>query len=222
MTFTDLVNETADRLNLTSAQAYSRIGRSINERYKWMASSCGLQTMVRTTSVANTTINSAAMTFTTSATGGGVEKVFGVYDPTVTPPRFLGELTFEDIEQISSSGGLAQNYAITRMDASSVTITLDTIATGVYSLTADCESNMATLSGLQVPAFAEDFHNILLYFAMSVELEKMEKYDLAKKQFDLSESRLGEYRLFIAKSAWLDIVQGTRAPGVLTNVPLAS
>jgi hypothetical protein len=222
VTFTDIQNEVADRLNLTSAQALARIGRSINERYKWMASSCGLQTMARTTATASTVINNPQLIFNQSALGGGVEKIFSVYDNTITPPRFLGELTFDDVRQVASSGGLAQNYAIALMGASSVTIQLDVTPTTSYVLTADVESNMSTLSGLMVPVFAEDFHNILTYFAMSVELDKMEKYDLAAKQFDLSESRLGEYRLFIAKSAWLDIVQGVRSPGVLVNVPLVS
>ena len=219
-TFTDLQNEVADRLNLTSAQALARIGRSINERYRWMASSCGLQTMVRATSVAPTVIGTAQLTFSLSSTGGGVEKIFSVFDATTSPPRMLNEVTFDQLRQTTSTGDPASNYAIALMGANTVTIQLNTVPASVYSLTADCESNMATLSGTMSPAFSEDYYNILTYFAMSVELDKMEKYDLASKQFTLSESRLSEYRLFIAKSAYLDIAQGVRSPGMLINTPL--
>ena len=83
---------------------------------------------------------------------------------------------------------------------------------GAFVLTADVEVNLATLSGVGVPAFAESFHDLLVYGAVAIELEKMEKYELAKAQEARCEGRISELRMFIAKSAYRTMWQGKTSP----------
>jgi hypothetical protein len=212
VTFTDIQNEVIDRLNLTSAQAIARVGRSINERYKWMVSSLGLQTSVRTQVSANSAIGNRSMVFT------GIDKIYAVFNPAFVPPAgILNEVSFDQLRNEPLGTDPPENYAIQLISAHTVTIFLDCVPGSVYPLNADGRANTTTLSGLSEPSFAEEFHNILTYFAESVELEKMEKYDLAEKQFNLSESRLAELRLDIAVSAYLDIAQGIRGQGQIVN-----
>ena len=202
MTFTDIQTEISDRLNLTSTAALARIGRSINEGYKEIASTIGISTIERVNGItANTSINSRNITFT-------CEKILVVYNTNSTPPLILDERTEDEMRNETTVTDPATEYAVKLMGSSSVTLELNATAASVYTLTADAMVNVSTLSGTQVPAFTEDFHNMLTYKGMQIELEKMEKYDKAKVQEDKYKVRLGEYRLYIAASAYKDIHQG--------------
>ncbi len=66
-----------------------------------------------------------------------------------------------------------------------------------------------------VPLFPSSFHDLLIFGAMATELDKMEKYEFAKKQEAMYQIRLADLRYYIAKSRYLDIHQGKSAP---TNV----
>ncbi len=205
MTFTEIVAEVADRLNLTSAVALTRIGRSVNQRYRRLSSTLGLQTTARGTATASTVVGNRSVTFT-------AEKIYAVYDATVSPPRVFGEVSFDEMRNAMIGTDPARMYAIQTIGASTVTIMLNTIPATIYVLTADARLNLATLSGTQIPAFSESFHDILVYGAASTELEKMEKPDLAKIQEGHYEVRLGELRFDIAKSAYRELYQGKTAP----------
>lgn len=220
MTFTDIQNEIADRLNLTSPQALTRIGRSINERYRWLASSMGFDTIERRVASADSVVGNRSMTFGPSPVN--VQKLLAVWNPAFTPPFVLGQVNFDELRNQSISAGMfPQRYAIQLMGADSVTIFLDSTPTSIFPLSADVLSNVTTLSVDDVPAFSGDFHDVLIYGGMATELEKMEKYDLAEKQEGRWNERLSDLRLFQAKSSYLDIYQGRRAPATnLRSLPL--
>lgn len=276
MTFTAIVAKIADRLNLTSAAALTRIGEEVNDRYRELMSGIGLQTSIRTTTTQAVTVGNRYVEFT-------CEKIFGVYNnygrsvssitrsgttatlttsidhgyavgdsivvagatqtdyngvfviastPTdttltyevanspVTPATgtitvellqtqwVLGERSVDEIRLMPIQADPPQNYAVYNTDASSVTIILDAIPSSAYLLNADVEMNITSMSGSDVPAFPQDFHDILVRGGMADELYKMEKYDLSQVQEDKFEKRLSELRLFIAKSSGLNIFQG--------------
>jgi hypothetical protein len=210
MTFTDIQFEITDRLNLTSPASIARVGRSINERYKWVVSSCGLITASRGTATALTTIGSRTLTF-------AAEKVLSVFNPAFTPPFVLTEYTFDELRNEIIGTDPPIQYAIQQMGGSTVTIMLSSVSATVFPLTADTETNQMTLQGTMVPAFAEDFHDVLVYGGMATELEKMEKYDMAAVKEKTYERRLSDLRFFIAKSAYLDIYQGKEQPSATLN-----
>ena len=101
-----------------------------------------------------------------------------------------------------------RDFAIYSTTAITVTIVLNSIPTTAHTLYAEGLSNVASLSGSGTPAFAEDFHDILVFGAVADELRKMEKVQLAKDAEDDFERRLSDLRMFIAKSAYLDMYQG--------------
>src|SRR5438067_386533 len=169
MTFAEIQTEIGERLNLTSATAVARIGRSINERYRWLASSIGFSTIQRTTASATTSIGNRSLAFGPTPTG--VEKILSVYNTAYTPAMVLGEQTFDELRNSPIGTDPPQQYAIQLEGSSSVTIFLDCTPATAYALTADVLSNLATLSGTNVPAFTEDFHDILVYGGMATELE---------------------------------------------------
>jgi hypothetical protein len=290
MTFTAITATIADRLNLTSAAAITRVGGFVNERYREVCSGIGLVGSVRTTTSATATVGSRYLTFT-------CEKVFNVYDQfgravtsitrvlqvaTITTPfahgyqtgtvvtiagalqaeyngnfaitvlstttfsiivtgspatpatgtitvetqviqRILKERAFDEIRFSPLQFDPPLNWAVQNMGASTVTIFLDCAPATAYILNADVEMNITDLSGSNVPAFSQDFHDILVRGGLSDELYKMEKYAMAKEQETKFEKRLGELRLFIAKSGGLDVFQGKMAvnmfPGIGRLVP---
>jgi hypothetical protein len=204
MTFTGIVLEIADRLNLTSEKALARIGRSVNERYRWLASSLYLQTTVRRPITATTTIGNRSLIF-------NCEKLYAVFNPAYTPVWVLGETDFDTLRNRPVGTDPPQEYAIQLMGASTVTIYLSSTPATAYVLGADAAVNLATLSGMEIPAFAESFHDILVYGGMATELDKMEKPELAEVQNSRFEQRLSELRLYIALSAYRTVIQGSRS-----------
>lgn len=287
MTFSDIVSEVAEDLNLTTTTATTRIGRTINRRYKEILSSIGLEPSVRATATASTVIGDRNLTFTsvlkilsvfdnyakpvvsitsvaTTATAtvtahgyqtgaavtitGAVQTEYnGNYSITVTgvntftyvfagsltspatgtitvglqqPQRILDEVSFDDLRNQLLGTQPPQQYAISRMGASSVTIFLDCLPTSVFILSADVYERTATLSGNNEPAFDENFHDILIHGGKVVELLKMEKPDLAAAAEADYQRRLGDLRYFIAKSAYLSIYQGKTAQGTVLRPSL--
>jgi len=205
MNFTEIRDKVADRLNLTSTQALARIADSINERYRRLAASVGVNTIQRGEVTANTTIGNRSLVFQ-------CEKVVSVFNNAFIPPIVLGEDSFVELRHETLNADPPQRSAIQLTGASTVTILLDVKPATVYTLNADCYVNLSTLSGTMVPAFTQDYHDILVYGAMATELDKMEKYDLSDKKEKQYETRLSEYRLYIASSAYMDIIQGKDSP----------
>lgn len=195
MTFTEMRDMVADRLNLTSATALTRIEQTLNERYRWVVSSLGLRTAVLTTVSANTVSGNRSVAFT------GVTKIFSVFNPTPNPPVRLSEADFDFLrnQTVEATTTSPTQFAVQIMGAQSVTIFLSCVPGSAFQLQADAEKSILSLTSLASPAFSEDFHDVLVYGAMSSELEKMQRYDLAKAQEDRYEKRLGDLRTFIGK-----------------------
>lgn len=213
MTFEEIVSEVADRLNLTSDTALTRIGRSVNQRYGDVCVSMGLQTSSQDVAYATTTIGSNLLTF--GPLPLKVLKVMSVFNEAYPKPNTLNEVSLVILRNMTPGDDPAQNYAIYRAGFKSVTVMLDAEASSEYELAADVIASKATLSGADEPTFAEPFHDLLVYGAMATELDKMEKPELAAENEQRCDDISSELRLFIAKSAYMDIYQGRTAPGTL-------
>ncbi len=207
MTFDEIVDRVASRLNLTSAVAIARIGESVNERYQRLTSSVGLSATARTTVTGIATIGSPFITFT------GLERVDTVYIPNTNPAQHLEEVTFNELTFASfQSSDTPKRFAVSNLAGDSTTICTDVNAVSAYVLDAVGDGTTVTISGTTVPAFPAKFHDVLVYGAMASELEHMEKYDMAKRQEDRWEEMLAQLRLYLASNAYLDIHQGKNSP----------
>ncbi len=163
-----------------------------------------------------------ATTFTVTVSGAPVTPATGTITvETQQTQNILGERSFDELRYMAlSTSDPAQNWAVQNMGASTVTVFLDSAPSAAYVLNADVEMNITDLSGSQIPAFSQDFHDILIKGGLADELYKMEKYDLSDVQEKRYEKRLGELRLFIAKSGGLEIYQGKMLPGLYPGVSL--
>lgn len=199
-----------DRLGQSSGLTRGRVGRAINERYRWLATSEGMETTARGTVTSATTIGNRSLTFGPTPTP--VQKLYVVYDASVTPPTVLDEVLMGEMRLAPVASGKARYFAVQLMGATSVQILLNATPTAIYTLTADAELNLAVLSGASVPAFPEAFHDLLIYGAMATILESAGKYDEAKIQERRYEQRCSDLRLFAGTSAFREIYQGKTAP----------
>lgn len=204
MTFTELVTEAANRLNLTSSEATARLGSYINQRYRRLTSAIGLNTSRRTTATVATVAGTETVTL-------ALEKLESVYIPASGTRRVLSEITYDQLrirnaEQAPS--GVPLDYAIVTTGASSVTIALSPVPDSIITIYADGLANASTLSGSDIPDFPADYHDALVFGAVSDELYKMEKYPAAKEFQMQYEQRLAELQMFLAKSAYLSATQG--------------
>ena len=193
-----------DRLNLTSDQAISRVGREVNARYKRVSSSIGLAVSRRVYDIAVQTVtDDKYLTFT------GVEKIEVVKDvTTVDQPIALVERLPGEMDGLVIKDSQPRNYAIFSVTHNTVTILVDSNVVEDAFIKADGLETAETLSGALTPAFAESFHDVLVFGAVADELKKMEKFQLARDAEDDFERRLSDLRMFIAKSAYLDMYQG--------------
>lgn len=203
MTFDQIVAEVCDRLNLTSSDATTRVGKAVNNRYRRLTSSIGLETTRRVTVSKVATIGNQTLTFSS------IEKIIAVIDKT-DPKRdvVLSQITPDEMHITPLRGPMPRRFAVTGIHASSVDILMDCIPATGFTLYADGHSILTTLSGSTAPNFPESFHDILVFGAMSDEYRKMEKPALMQAAETDYEHRLSDLRMWIAKSAYLDIYQG--------------
>lgn len=203
MTFTELRAEIMDRLNLSSPEASTRIGRAINRKYRRITTSIGLQLSRRTTVQQLVTISSAFITLS------NVEKVISVTNKNTTPYRQLTEVTIEELRagEPYSLGDTPTMYSINSIGSDFVVIEINRIPQTAYALYADVHQAVVDLSGTNEPAFPESYHDVLIEGVISDELRKMEKPALA----GIAESEftriLSDLRMWIAKGG-PEIYQG--------------
>lgn len=212
MTYTEIVAHIADRFNLKSDEQLARVGTEVNLRHREILSSLGVsQATEWTTASATTTIGNRFLTFGPSPVA--VLKVLAVYNLNsgIYPPPTLIEVSTDELLAMPVVADPPTAYAITNMGERTVTVRLNSVPATAYALTANVEGNTTQLSGALSPAFSEDYHDILVNMVMADELEKAEKYDKASAKLKQAAARLGELRLFIAKSAHMSMKQGGRA-----------
>lgn len=212
MTFDDLVSEVMDRLNLTSEDARTRVGKRVNDRYKRTTSSIGLITSRRVTidvTIDPTAIDSTLPDYTVV----GIEKIIRITSNFPTEGiRTLKELTYDELTGVLTLAQTSRAWAVKLMGSGQVTFTIDSFTNDVFTLSVEGYVISDTLSDDAEPFMPGDFHDILVAGAMADELDKMEKPQLAQIQEQKYEARLSDLRMFIAKSEWLDIVQGKDKP----------
>lgn len=189
-----------NRLNLSSTEARTRVKALINTKYREIATSVNMPKVRRSTATAATVSGNNAITFS------NVANVIGVYD-TVNLKRALTEATVADILQMDPNNevtGFPHTYAVKNHGATSVTLILYPEPASVYNLTADVLAIGTTLTADgDIPAFPEDFHDVLVEGVVYPELLKLEKLALARDARDQFETRKSELRYYFAKRAFL-------------------
>lgn len=208
MTFAETVTEIMDRLNLTSSEATTRVGRLVNRYYKRVTTAVGINPAVRQslTASANTTIGSAEITFTS------MEKITRVwYLGSSSEKVFLDEVSLDELrEEDPVSSDTPSRWATKTLGATSVVLLLDTLAATTHAIKADGYGIVSTLSGSTAPAFPESFHDILVEGVLQDEYKKLEKGPLATASKREYEERLSDLRMWVAKSKYQLIQQGQR------------
>jgi hypothetical protein len=219
MTFDEIVAEVMDRLNLTSDDALARIRRRVNDRYRRVTSSVSLETSRR--SVVDVDVDPTASTSTLpDLTIPNMEKILKVSMVINGGVNVLRDLTFDEVNMLVTRDGNPSAFGVKSMGSKTVTIRLDGYPhTTTFTLTFDGIVSAVNLHDNMEPAFAEDFHDILVEGAMSDELRKMEKPQLAQMSEAKYDQRLSDLRMFIAKSGWHDIYQGKNKPSQLWYRP---
>lgn len=199
MTLNEMTLHIADALNLSSAEAKARIGRNINVRYKRVTSAIGMVTTRREE------VNQAATIGNRNITFSGIEKIDAVFRKVGTKNIGLDEISNDDMRETSLRTEPPTKFCVFSVAPRSVTITLDCIPETTFTLYAHGLADVSTLSSTDSPAFPESFHDILIHGVVADEYRKMEKRDLARENEGYFEQRLSDLRMFIAKSAYLEI-----------------
>lgn len=174
MTFDAIKKAVKDYCNLSSQDADTRVGESINQHYRRVTSLIGMDSTRFVTRSATTTAGVRYVTFSE------IEKIDRVIDTTdSTAIRVLTEVEMSQQRATQPATGAPNAWALQATGASSVTVLLDNLPQTSYSLQADGWATVADLMGNDSPAFPESFHNILTWFVLAEELLKKEKVAIA-------------------------------------------
>lgn len=214
MTFTEIQTAITDRLDLTSTEALTRVGKSINRAYRAITASLGIKHVSRRmTTNATVTIGISTLQFTST------EKIVNVFNRNVTPYKQLDEVTVDELEAMmpfdaSDSPSL---YAIKAGASDTVTILLNCVPQTAFALYADVYATAGTLSGTDEPAFSESYHDILISAVLIDEYMKVEKPQLSQVEHtrvhgngQTTFGRMGELRHWYAVSTSKKEYQGKK------------
>jgi hypothetical protein len=203
MTFTEIVAEVMDRLNLTSSAATTRVGRAVNRIYREVGTSIGMS-FSRSTAVSEVvTVTNPEVTFS------GTEKILQVWTITGTKPNILDEVMLAELREVAApSSDTPHKWAVRVTGSNFVTIRLDAVPATAYTLYAEVIAEVTTLSGSDEPAFAESFHDLIVDGVLKDEYKKLEKRQLAADSEATYQRRLSDLRMFMAKSNSMLIRQG--------------
>ena len=207
MQFTTIVSEIAARLNLTSTESTTRIGRLVNIHYRDITASLGLDPTRRSQVSANTTIGASTLTF------ASIEHIERIVDERSEPHLILGQVSFDEIREMNPEGrdsDSPRKWAIKSITSTGITIALDVTPETVFALKADGLVTNSDLSGSNEPAFPQSFHHVLIESVLVDEYLKMENDRLAKLAQARADKGLSDLRMFLAKSAYVDIMQNKR------------
>lgn len=204
MTFTEIVTEIMDRQNLTSSDATTRVGKLVNHHYKRVTAALNIAPVTR-----KVTVTQAATVGNASITFSNIEKVIRAIDATTTPDTVLDEISYDELKQNDpAASDTPTKWAVEAQGATSVTLRFDVAFLTTKTMTVEGWGIKATLSGSDVPAFPETFHDLLIERVMADELRKAEKPQLAKIAFDTAKDIMSDLRMHMALSAYKTVKQG--------------
>lgn len=217
MTFTQIKTRIMSFCALSSTEADTRIGIAINEHYRRVTASLGLEPVRFVTRSVAMTIGVQTVTFTE------IEKIDRILDTTDSAAvRLITETSVHEIRSAQPGSDQPSTWALQNTDADSVVAIFDTVPQTAYSLTADGTSTLGYMSGSDEPLFSESFHDILSFLVIAEEMLKKEKIALAREFSSGDENKPGraetairDLRFKIADSPTRDTQQGssTATPG---------
>jgi hypothetical protein len=223
MTFDAIVDTVMKRLNLTSDVARARIGEAVNERYKKVTSSIGLDTSRRVDITIEVDPQNSDFDSLPELTIQGVEKVIKISLPNEDGTiKVLSEVYYEEITTVATVSRLPRAWAVKKMGAQQIIVRLDSFPETPFTLKVEGFDLADELADDAEPYFPESFHDILIEGAKAEELLKMEKPQLAAIADGKYEARLSDLRMFIAMSIYRDIYQGKNKPTQLWYRPWLS
>lgn len=206
MTLNELVEYAAEELSLPSPEAKSRLARELNARYKRVTSAIGMSPTRRTDGFEPATVGDRFVTFT------DVEKLEAVYLLNGNVKTTLMELTNDEMRDLTPRDEPPTQYSIYSMTPTTITIQLDCIPATAFNVYATALSDATTLSNNDQPNFPESFHDVLIHGVRADEYRRKEKLALVKEAEQMYEQRLSDLKMFLAKSAYLDVYRGKHTP----------
>lgn len=207
MTFTEIVTEIAARLNLTSSEATTRIGRLVNIKYRKITTKCGMKNTRRVTTTQ--ACSNGVQTITVSA----VEHIDRIIDDSASEYFILEEVSYDEIRDTKPVSGRPTKWAVKTQGADSVIVIFNTLPADTRTLTIDGETTRADISGATEPVFPESFHDVVVSGVLMDEYKKMHQSELAKEEKAEFEQTMSDLRFYLAKTGYLLIRQGQRPRG---------
>lgn len=209
MTFNNIVSKIMNRLNLSSEEARTRIREMTNEGYREITSSVGMNEPRRVDTMY--IMDPDIFTDLPIHDFIGYEKLTRIMavDEDGKPLQQVHPFHYDDIAMRTQRSGRPTAYAVKTTTGASVTVLFDSTPTDIFYLQVEGYGIAEDLVEDDIPAFADSFHDMIVEYVLYHELMKLEKPQLAQLALQRYQGRLSDLRMFIAKSAYLDIQRNT-------------
>jgi hypothetical protein len=208
VTFDQIVHEVLERMSLTSADAQLRVGAAVNRHYRRITSLLGMETTRIVVVHDVMTVGLATVSFQ------GIEKIdriFDVSDPTTR--RMVPEVSLHRQRMTPPGTSAPGAWAMQEAGPDYVVVLFDTVPQLAYALQADGWVTRAELVAGDEPLFPASFHDVLTWFALSEELLRKEKTQLATAYEGKAEALLNDLRFHLADTHTRELRQGSHPPG---------
>lgn len=187
MTFDEIVSAVCVDLNISAQDSIDRVGRHVNLRYRFVLSEIGMNDFSRVSFEADLEPGTRDQEVA-SDNDPVIERVVAIWrQPDTDPPDPeaqwvpMGQVTWEEILSEVPRSNDATKWAKKRVGALSTQFRINSDIPDGQTVLIEGEEHSSELSGDDVPAFPESFHNILVNGAKCDELRKMEKIVLADR-----------------------------------------
>lgn len=219
MTFTEIVTQVSNDLNLRGPETLDRIGQKVNARYREVLRRLGMNVYSRTE-------------VQVDLQAGSQDQIYDLDDPVLgrlvalywapdatddnpTPrPTMLDELTFEEMKEVVPTTDRPRKWCKTRVGNNWTEFKIDSTIPDGASVVIEGEEVPTVLESDAEPQFESIYHDILVYGAKADEFIKMKTADAranAKTFDDLFNKTMGELALRQTLMAGGVIKQGKHA-----------
>lgn len=190
-------------MNLRGEDTYQRIGRTVNNKHREVLRALGMNVYSRKEVDIDLEAGSQDQIYDLDTpTLSRLVALYWTPDATDTNPNpkhvMLDELTFEEMKGVIPTTDRPRRWCKTRVGANWTQFKIDSSIPDGASLTVEGEEVPSQLEGEMQPYFDENFHDMLVDGAKSVEYARQKTADAranAKEYGDKFDRALGELRL---------------------------
>jgi hypothetical protein len=177
MTFTEIVAQICQDLNLRGPETLDRVGQKVNARYREVLRRLGMNVYLRTEVDINLSAGTQDQIYDLDdPTLGRLVALYWAPDATTENPnprkKMLDELTYEEMKEVIPSTDIPRRWCKVRVGNNWTQFKVDSTIPDGATVTVEGEEYPTVLEGDAEPSFENIYHDLLVFGGKADELFK--------------------------------------------------